>query len=653
MPIEHIKKTDTLNDGREKINEAIDGANDAKVLSTNADVKATEALAKSETTQTQLDTIVIDGDSSVEAAQARLDERGITHQTLKERIDGGFIRIEQSLEDKSSELTNLVGLKLDKEPFLQFELEVREKLDDVVEKDEFYKVSGTIGDTSSLGNNFRSFSENIYDHGFNVKDFGAQGNGIIDDSDSIQAALDAVHEKGKGKVLVPAGNYKLTKPLIIYENTSFIADKNAILLRSADYGPVMANAKIGEDNFYGYEGRGNIEIIGGVWEGNDQYTSTFNHFSIGHAENILFDGLVILNNQGAHHIEINGIKGCVIRNCHFEGHHADVGQDFKEAIQIDLMKGEGNFPSFGFYDNTTCKDVLIENNLFKDVIRGVGGHVAAVGHYHDNIIVRGNTFEYIRDRAVRPASWLNSIIEGNAFSNVATGVEINNELSIAMTDIIVKGNTFSNIISEKTEMGRAINVIGAAGQEVLRIIISDNTIINTSGTAVHALYSRDGIITQNTIRNPGRHGIQLSSRSESYVVKGNNISGATSMGINIADRCYYNVLSGNIIAQSSSSGIGLSTDASYNRISGNFVHSSNQGASGVSNITLVGNSDYNAVSENSLYRGVEQNKPLYGVSITSSCTGNFVSNNFLRHAGSSGGISDSGQGTVTNAGNQS
>ncbi len=82
-----IKKTDTLNQGREKLNEAITDAETAKVKSESADVKATQALAKSESTQTQLDTIVIDGDSSVEAAQARVDAEGTAYGTLKERLD--------------------------------------------------------------------------------------------------------------------------------------------------------------------------------------------------------------------------------------------------------------------------------------------------------------------------------------------------------------------------------------------------------------------------------------------------------------------------------------------------------------------------------------------------------------------------------------
>src|SRR5690625_3974772 len=116
MPIEHINKTDTLNEGREKLNAAIDGANAADVTSKEADTKATQALANSESTQTQLDTIVIDGDSSVEAAQARVDEKGVPHPTLKARIDDGMNSVNQQLAEKANQETVdvLESIKADK-----------------------------------------------------------------------------------------------------------------------------------------------------------------------------------------------------------------------------------------------------------------------------------------------------------------------------------------------------------------------------------------------------------------------------------------------------------------------------------------------------------------------------------------------------------
>src|SRR5690625_1243724 len=71
MPIEHIEKTDTLNEGREKLNNAIAAFNEA----------------------------VVEGDSSVEAAQARVDEKGVPHPTLKARIDDGMNSVNQQLAD--------------------------------------------------------------------------------------------------------------------------------------------------------------------------------------------------------------------------------------------------------------------------------------------------------------------------------------------------------------------------------------------------------------------------------------------------------------------------------------------------------------------------------------------------------------------------
>lgn len=72
------------------------------------DAKAFSEQAKliSESVQTQLNQIVIEGDSSVEAAQARVDENGFEHETLKERIDADSFKI-GNLFDKS----NFISIK--------------------------------------------------------------------------------------------------------------------------------------------------------------------------------------------------------------------------------------------------------------------------------------------------------------------------------------------------------------------------------------------------------------------------------------------------------------------------------------------------------------------------------------------------------------
>lgn len=66
---------------------------------------------------------------------------------------------------------------------------------------------------------------------YNVKDFGATGNGVTNDTKAIQAALDAAHAAGGGTVYIPEGIYIITGTgkayegaLRIYSNTELYGD---------------------------------------------------------------------------------------------------------------------------------------------------------------------------------------------------------------------------------------------------------------------------------------------------------------------------------------------------------------------------------------------------------------------------------------------
>lgn len=70
-------------------------------------------------------------------------------------------------------------------------------------------------------NNVNSFvhtSQPVYV--FNVKTYGAVGNGVTDDSNAILAALAAASAAGGGVVQFPAGTYKITKTLFVPANTT-------------------------------------------------------------------------------------------------------------------------------------------------------------------------------------------------------------------------------------------------------------------------------------------------------------------------------------------------------------------------------------------------------------------------------------------------
>lgn len=84
---ELINANDSLNDGRKKLNESIEQSERAEGKSDQAILDSGEALDTSKSVRNELNQVVIDGDSSVEAAQARVGADGTNYQVLKERLD--------------------------------------------------------------------------------------------------------------------------------------------------------------------------------------------------------------------------------------------------------------------------------------------------------------------------------------------------------------------------------------------------------------------------------------------------------------------------------------------------------------------------------------------------------------------------------------
>jgi lysophospholipase L1-like esterase len=106
--------TEMLGESYYKINMGIDNANEAlkksfkaESISTVATNTATNAVNKADNVQKQLDTLVVNGDSSVEAAQARVDVLGISSKSLKERLDKAQIDFFKS----ATQLKSLKGFK--------------------------------------------------------------------------------------------------------------------------------------------------------------------------------------------------------------------------------------------------------------------------------------------------------------------------------------------------------------------------------------------------------------------------------------------------------------------------------------------------------------------------------------------------------------
>lgn len=174
-----ILGSDTLRIAYPKINQAIENANTAITKAETAETDAADAKSMSESTQTQLDTIVINGDSSVEAAQARVrnvDGQITTFDVLKDRLDN----TDTQLTEKSQ----------------------------------------AIGDLSDLGTTPRPLSKGLSEVFVNIKDFGAKSldeEADFDSTAAIQAAIDSVstYSFSRGAtIFFPLGVFKFTEVIV-------------------------------------------------------------------------------------------------------------------------------------------------------------------------------------------------------------------------------------------------------------------------------------------------------------------------------------------------------------------------------------------------------------------------------------------------------
>lgn len=337
-------------------------------------------------------------------------------------------------------------------------------------------VDTNTSDISTLDTEFNTYVNNL--NIVNVKDFGAKGDGVTDDSAAIQAALTAC---AGGEIYLPRGSYVWKSNLTIPENTT---------LRGAGYGTklVPSGAYIttnSNNRVIGIRVEGTASSVFRVFGENIRFLDNdFKSVTGGVLNQVLLlytcDNVLILGNTFDNTgYGVLQAAGYVSDNVKIIGNTAiDMIRDFVEGnsasvntknwiIGFNNYKGASGYPTAAtekrFVGLTQIENVTIVNNIIEKTCGD-----AAI-HLEDTL---GKT-----------------IVTGNVFDNCVQGGSNNGYIYIlnSSEDCIVAENFFRRT---DTDLPAAFAVDTSSGSYSNKILLANNHI---EGALVGSDYNMSGI----------------------------------------------------------------------------------------------------------------------------------------------------------------
>lgn len=248
--------------------------------------------------------------------------------------------------------------------------------------------------------------------------------------------MEQLEYAGGGTVTVKAGNYPVTNHICIPSNVTMVLENGVCFTKTGTTATDICYAKSvftlvppSKDGtvktISGYNGAHDIKIIGqGLARVNCANVKNCMGLVMGHARNILIQGVTFQNQYGSHFVELNSSNNVIFERCTFEGFKPLDQKSHKECINIDgndLVTDGFNY-DWSAHDMLTCKDIYIRNNVFKNIGTAIGSHTYSVKGatqlYHQNVQILNNTFDGTYNVAIRALNYKDVVIKGNTFMNI-------------------------------------------------------------------------------------------------------------------------------------------------------------------------------------------------------------------------------------------
>lgn len=209
---------------------------------------------------------------------------------------------------------------------------------------------------------------------FNLSEFNPVGNGVADDGPAFQQALDALHQAGGGKLLIPAGSYRISTPVA--------KDFSAVPGAKVTFQGVPSSKMPAPVTASGNELAEGLALASDIIPatGVDKTAFTIRNLDTFLIEHVGFSGSPLSETDAFITLYFIDIGKATIRHCEFYGvstfgFQADSGggnivRAVRSELSIELSSFLGSTGNSGVYaalvENIEWKKFSISNSIFLD-----------------------------------------------------------------------------------------------------------------------------------------------------------------------------------------------------------------------------------------------------------------------------------------------
>lgn len=484
----------------------------------------------------------------------------------------------------------------------------------------------TVESTVTSTNENKSYKEDVIsdriikkefeDTALSVKDYGAVGDGIHDDRQAIQDAIDAAAQGlGGGNVYFPEGTYLVKEIVFFKSHTHLELNEKATILNGINiknhpsivfmtglFTDDGAQVEWGPTEDISYSG-GTIDMNGAL---NEEGTKAKNlplinssgAFAIGNSNNVTIKNVTFKDSYQGHAIQIAGSKNVLVDNSRFLGQALPKtmkdGQIIsKESIQIEPLTRKG-FPYALNDDGKKSENVTIQNSYFGksdksgELVTAIGTHYQTLSTQNpSNIKILNNHFDNMMYAGVRFTGFTDVLIKGNRFDKKVKGESVHyRESGAALVNAYSYKNT-KDLLDLNKQVVIAENIFNIADPKTKAIRVAKDS-------AEYLGKVSDITVTKNVINNNSKEteqpNIELLRVSDNLVVSENSIFGGKE----------------GIVIEDSKGKITVLNNQFYN-LSGKYISFIKSNANGKEPVIRDSDGNFNIVTENGLYKIVTNN----------------------------------------------